>query len=134
MHTVEDILAQAGQTALLPALTDKRFVSQGLSLIENWQQAPPEGIRQGWLGGLRWGPLNYLRADDSVYYPALMCVVLQELEQRMDMADIATSKRIRATLTAQFGLYRSVPGLDSYAFWQTRPAPRFFPFGSRLRT
>ena len=104
-----------------------------MALLEVFLTHPPEGIRPGWPASRRHGPLGYDRADDSAFYPANLAYLLQRLALRLPPHLAAKAQALAKGITGQYGLYRSVPGLWSYAFYQTRPRKRWFPYGRAFR-
>lgn len=133
MLTLADIHAQATALAQLPPLTAPDFQPQAVALLERFLLSPPEGIRQGWPASRRWSPLGYDRADDSAFYPANLAYLLQRVAPQLGGDFPNRVQLLTAGITRQYGLYRSVPGLWSYAFYQTRPQKRWFPFGRAFR-
>jgi hypothetical protein len=89
-------------------------------------------MRKGWPASRRWGALGYDKADDSAFYPANLAYLLQSLIPDLSVALATMASQLADCITDQYGLYRSVPGLWSYAFYQTRPTKRWFPFGQRF--
>jgi len=98
-------------------------------MLESFLLTPPEGIRKGWPASRRWNNLGYDRADDSAFYPANLAYLLQRLAPRVAPELASCIEALSQGIVEQYGLYRSVPGLWSYAFYQTRPQKRWFPFG-----
>lgn len=133
MLTLADIHAQGAALAQLPPVSAGHFQAEAVALLERFLLSPPEGIRPGWPASRRWSPLGYDRADDSAFYPANLAYLLQRLAPRLDAGLSHRAHALAAGITAQYGLYRSVPGLWSYAFYQTRPQKRWFPFGRVFR-
>ena len=134
VFTLPDVHAQAQALAHLPALGSAAFPAAATRLLQRYLQAPPEGIRPGWPASRRHGACGYSRADDSAFYPANLAYLLQGLAARHPArAEAEAWRRMAQGITEQYRFYRSVPGLWSYAFYQTRPHKRWFPFGHTFR-
>ena len=90
------------------------------------QAAQPE---DGFYPCHRWHPWGYKRADDNVFYQALLAFTLQRVAPRLPAAQAQVLNEISQKITARYWQFQSVPGLASYAFWQTHPVRRFWPNG-----
>ncbi len=130
LFTLADVHAQARALAALPLAGTPGFAQAATRLLQQFLMAPPEGIRPGWPASRRHGAFGYDRADDSAFYPANLAYLLQRLAARHPAEPFAQAwRQLASGITAQYQHYRSVPGLWSYAFYQTRPQKRWFPFG-----
>jgi hypothetical protein len=130
LFTLSDIHTQAEALQTLPPVEDGAFLPAAVGLLERFLAQPPEGMRPGWPASRRWNPLGYDRADDSAFYPANLVYLLQALSPKLEPGLAARVGILEARIRQQYGLYRSVPGLWSYAFYQTRPQKRWFPYGN----
>ena len=104
--------------SLIPAL-----ISQTIAHLAATQ---PE---DGFYPCRRWHPWGYSRADDNVFYQALLAFTLQRVAPALPAAQQAMLAGITEKITSRYWQFRSVPGLASYAFWQTHPVRRYWPNG-----
>ena len=99
------------------------LIEQSLSRLEAAQR--PDGFFDCY----RWHPWGYRRADDNVFYQALLVFTLQRIAPRLLPDQAQRLWAICQPITDRYWQFRSVPGLASYAFWQTHPVRRFWPNG-----
>ena len=104
-------------------------IEQHLSAIEAEQAAAPPEFAPGLFNAYRHHPIGYHVPDDGLCYQALTVWALQRCLPLLSAIHQARVQQICASVIQHYPLYRSVPGLQTYNFWQTRPRPRFFPNG-----
>ena len=106
-----------------------RQIERHLRALEVEQARATEHFAPGLFYAYRHHPIGYDVADDGLCYQALTVWALQRCLPLLPAAYQARVQQICSAVMQHYPLYRSVPGLQTYNFWQTRPRPRFFPNG-----